>query len=570
LLYLVPLEAMENPFRLLISLLFTACFLLPGLSRAQTDRQSVDSVIVTGRIRNLSARLYRESPTVLVSRNNILQASRELVRSAPLNVDGTFRVSMPLIYTQEEMYFTYGRISTAFLASAGALSIELDADSLFTVAVPFRFGGVNAQVNQQFARYKAFEATYANKPDGQKLSARANGMSDENAYRIISSAYHMPFQAFAAKEKTFPLLNRWVGFTDRYNAAAFMYDKATYENEELDKALNDSLRPAHDQVLTAARASAMNRFASYVTQRISAQVSNGRSNGLTVRALSLLLERYGKNLTAEERLRLNDYALNNSARASDLKFFDGLVKRNPDTLQRLVNYETLIQRSIRLYDSSSVDYLAAYWLATSLPGLTLDYARLLYNYARPQVNEPDLERSLDELYRLEVKDSTRIRSAMKTLRNAGHKAGSLEISPGVFVTRDDLGNGSSLLDQVINANRGKVIYLLLISPSDEAGRQAALDAQRLRSSYSSRDFALVYLPMSGNDKSLWPEMATRYNLSGDHLLLTDSQLFDAVERMRAEGELSVTIINRVGKIDKRNAPLPGEFDEARKAINKNL
>ena len=98
-------------------------------------------MIVTGRIRNLSARLYRESPTVLVSRNNILQASRELVRPAPLNVDGTFRVSLPLIYPQEEMYFNYGRISTAFLAAPGTLTIDLDADSLFTAAVPFPVWG---------------------------------------------------------------------------------------------------------------------------------------------------------------------------------------------------------------------------------------------------------------------------------------------------------------------------------------------------------------------------------------------------------------------------------------------
>ncbi|GAB3887558.1 hypothetical protein [Spirosoma agri] len=559
---------MKNPCHLVVVLLFIACCVVPVFANAQSDR--ADSVIVTGRIRHLSARLYRESPTVLVSRNNILQASRELFRSAPLNVDGTFRVSMPLIYTQEEMYFTYGRISTAFLTSAGTLTIELDADSLFTVAVPFKFGGVNAQVNQQFARYKAFEATYPNKPDGKKLSDRINGMGDDAAYKSLSSAYQAPLVAFAAKEKPFPLLTRWVGSANRYNAAAFLYDKATFENDELTKTLDDSLRPANDQLLTAARASAMNRFANYVTQRITVQAGNSRTNGLTVRALAILLERYGKNLTADERLRLSDYALSNSARASDLRFFDGLVKRNPDTLQRLVNYETLIQRSVRQYDSSAVNYLAAYWLATSLPGLTLDYSRLLYSYARPQVKEPALEQSLDELYRLEVKDSIRIRSAMQTLRQAGRKATSLEISPGVFVTRDDLGNGSSLLDQVINANRGKVIYLLLTSPTDEAGRQAALDAQRLRNSYSSRDFALIYVPMSGTDKSLWPEMATRYNLSGDHLLLTDAQLFDAVDRLRPDNDMSATVINRVGKIEKRNAALPGDFDEARKVINKNL
>ncbi|GAB2529210.1 hypothetical protein [Spirosoma aerophilum] len=556
---------MKNHCRLISRLLLNVLFWVPLLSQAQTD-----SVVVTGRIRNLSARLYRESPTVLVSRNNILQASRELVRPAPLNIDGTFRVSLPLIYPQEEMYFNYGRISTAFLAAPGTLTIDLDADSLFTAAVPFRFGGVNAQVNSQFARYKAFEATFPDKPDGKKLTGQIANQSNVKAFDILLAAYRAPFVRFAGREKVFPLVSRWISANNRYNAAAFLYDKAAYEGEKIPTSLSDSLRPANDIILTAARASAMNRFANYATQLVNAESGNSRTNGLTVRALSILLERYGKNLTADERIRLSDYALANSAKASDLKFFDGLVKRNPDTLQRLVNYEMLIQRSIRQFDTVAVNYVSAYWLATSLPGLTLNFAKLLYGYGRPQIKDPALAQSLDELYRLEVKDSTRIRAAIETLRKAGNTAKSLEISPGVFATRATSGNGSMLFDEVVNANRGKVIYMLLFSPTDEAGRQAAMDAQRLRNAYSARDFSLVYLPMPGADQSLWPEIAARYNLAGDHLLLTDSQLIDAIERLRSDGDLSGTVINRTGKIVKRSAPLPGNFEEVGKLIDKNL
>ncbi|AUD07507.1 hypothetical protein [Spirosoma pollinicola] len=556
---------MKNRYRLFCRLLFSAFFLAPMLGHAQTD-----SVIVTGRIRNLSARLYRESPTVLVSRNNILQANRELVRPAALGIDGTFRVSLPLIYPQEEMYFNYGRISTAFLAASGTLTIDLDADSLFTAAVPFRFGGVNAQVNSQFARFKAFEASFPDKPDGKKLTTKLTGLSTEKSFDVLLAAYRAPFDKFAVKEKVFPLVSRWIMANNRYNAAAFLYDKATYEGEKIPNSLTDSLRPANDLILTAARSSAMNRFAAYAAQRVTTEATNSRTNGLTVRALSLLLERYGKNLTADERIRLSDYAMANSAKASDLKFFDGLVKRSPDTLQRLVNYEMLIQRSIRQFDSLAVNYVAAYWLATSLPGLTLNFAELLYDYGRPQVKDQALAQSLDELYSLEVKDSTRIRAAIQTLKKAGNTASSLEISSGVFVTKATRGNGATLFDQVVNTNRGKVIYLLFFSPTEEPDRQAAIDAQRLRNAYSTRDFALVYLPLPGTDQSLWPEIAARYNLEGDHLLLTDSQLIDAVDRLRSDNDLSGTIINRTGKIVKRNAPLPGAFDEVKKLIDKNL
>ena len=551
---------MKNLDQLLFRFVLLTFFCQPLLSYAQTD-----SVIVTGRIKNLSARLYREASSVSVSRNNILQASRELVRPAPLSVDGTFRVSLPLIFPQEELYFNYGRISTAFLAAPGSITIDLNADSLFSVAVPFKFGGVNAQVNNQFARYKAFEATYPDKPDGKKLTELVENKSNSDAFDALVASYQAPFRGFAAKSKPFPLVTHWITGNNTYNAAAFLYDKATYEQEKLPTSLDDSLRPPNYPLLTAARASAMNRFGVYATQRLTNDAN--RTNGITVQALASLIMRYGKNLTASERERLEGYVTTTQARTADLRFFDGLVKRSPDTLQRLVNYEMLIQRSRRQFDTAGANYLAAYWLATSLPGLTLNFTRLLYDYARPLVHDRQLAKSLDELYGLQVQDSTRIRAAMQTLRKASGRANALEISPGVFVTSSNVSSGSELLDQVIDANRGKVIYLVLTSPADEAGRQTALDAQRLRANFNSRDFALVYVPIP-TEKLFWPEMATRFNLSGDHLLLTDEQFTDVASRFRTDGGQSAMVVGRTGKVIKRNAPLPGEFDEARKVIDK--
>lgn len=556
---------------LLLAAYYTPIILLAQPDRRTAERPTVDSVIITGRIQNLSARLYRESPTVLVSRNNILQASRELVRPAPLNVDGTFRVALPLIYPQEEMYFNYGRISTAFLAAPGTLSIDLDADSLFTAAVPFRFGGVNAQVNSQFARYKAVEAALPNKPDNTKLSEQVGEKSASETYITVLTAYQTPFRQFAARQTTFPLVSRWVQSINRYNAAGFVYDKATFEGDRLPVSLNDSLRPANDRLLTAARASAMNQFAQYATQRASVPEAGGSGNGLSVRALSSLLLRYGRNLTETEQARLRGYVDNdNTAKASDLRFFQSLVKRSSDTIQRLAAYENLIRRSRAEFNDESVSYLTAYWLANALPTLTLNFAKLLYSYARPQVTDPQLAQSLDELYRLEVGDSTRVRAAVQKLQPATAKLINAEISPGVFITRDATGDGSALLDQLVATNRGKVIYLLLTSVADEAGRQAALDAQRLRSTYRSRDFALVYLPVLSTDPTSWAEFSTKNNLAGDHLLLTEEQLSEVAQRLRPQGEVSATVINRVGKIVKRNAPLPGAFEEVRKVVEKSL
>lgn len=548
--------------------LFSACFAV-FFCFSSLAQPPVDSIIVKGRIRNLTARLYRESPTVFISRSNILQAGREFVRPAPLNVDGTYRVALPLIYPQEELYFNYGRIATAFLASTGSITIDLDADSLFTAAVPFQFGGVHAQVNNQFARYKAFEAALPNKPDSKKLSAQVSDKNASETFQTVLRVYQTPFQTFSARQTPFPLVSRWVRSVNRYNAASFVYEKATYEEKPLPVSLNDSLRPPGDPLLTAARASAMNRFASYATQQVSTEASL-RSNGLSVRTLSALLLRYGSNLTDTERVRLEEYMDKNTARTSDLRFFDGLIKRSNDSITRLVNYQNLIRRCQGRFDSAAVQYITAYVLANSLSNLTLDLTNLLYSYARPQVKDPLLLQSLDELYRLEVKDSVRIRAAVQTLRNAKKQASALEISPGVFVTQNQATDGSALVDQVIAANRGKVVYLLLASGDEEADRQAALDAQRLQTTYRSRDFAVVYLPIPGMTPNQWPEFAVKNNLVGDHLLLTGNQLGDVLQRLRPDENLSATVINRVGKIVKRNAPLPGAFEEVRKVIDKNL
>ncbi|WP_288427710.1 hypothetical protein [uncultured Spirosoma sp.] len=548
--------------------------LLCTLLLSSTGFAQVDSVVVSGRIRNLSARLYREAPTVLIGRNNILQASRELIKPAPLNVDGTFRVSIPLIYTQEELYFNYGRISTAFLAAPGTLTIDLNADSLFTVAVPFRFGGVNAQVNQQYARYKAFEASYPDKPDAKKLSNDISGAVTNTSFVLLNQAFQKTFRAFAAKEKPYPLLARWIEADNRYAAASFLYDRLIVgEDLRQPTALSDSISLANDMILTASRTQAMNRFATFANRQIVSKASQQAQRGLAVNKLSGLILRYGKNLTDTEKARLQEFAETNAARNADLRFLTDLVRRNNEVIQSLVNYEFLIQESRKQYDDDRREYMTAFWLVNSFPILTLAQDKLLYGYARPQLINRQLGESLDELYRLEVKDSVVMTQAIATLDKSGEATTELEVASGVFVTRDKSGRttGSALFDNVINANRGKVVYVLFTSNESEAGRQASLDAQRLRNTYDARDLTIVYLPMLTSDEQpVWVEAAARDKLVGDHLLLSSSQLDDIAGRLRYDDLPSATIINRTGKIIKRNAPLPADLDEARKAIDKGL
>ena len=107
------------------------CLASAHFSQAQT---AVDSVVVSGQVQHLSARLYRQSPTVSVSRTNILRGGADQTFVAPLQTDGRFRVAVPIIYPLEEMAFQVGNATTAFLATAGGVTINIDNDSLYVAA----------------------------------------------------------------------------------------------------------------------------------------------------------------------------------------------------------------------------------------------------------------------------------------------------------------------------------------------------------------------------------------------------------------------------------------------------
>ncbi len=543
---------------------------LPLFFGSLTSFAQTDSVIITGQIRHLTARLYRESPRIVVSRNNILQPDRELARSAPLNVDGSFRVALPLIYPQEELYFSFSRVSTAFLAAPGKLTIDLDADSLFVAAVPFRFGGVNAQVNQQFARFQAFEATQE-KPTGKQLTRQTQAKTDGAAFAFLTETYRKPFTAFAARETVFPLVYRWANSRIRYNAAAFLYDKARFENHDLAETLTDSLRPANDPILTAARAVAMGQFGEYAVQRFAeADATPGKTSGLSIRTIATILDRYTPNLTDAEHVRLRGYAAANAARAVDLRFFQQLTARNPDTLQRITNYASLIERTFADYDSTAAQYATGYWLAKSLPGLTLDFTGLLYTYARPLLREKRLAQSLDELYTVETKDSLRIRTAIRRLPPPARPINALELTEGVFMTRNQTADGAALFERVLATLRGRVVYVLAYDPTDEAGQQAALSAQRIGEVFRARDMALLYVNAPNAIIPAFQEFAAKHKLTGDHLVLTTDQWQAIAGRLQPEAMPFTAVIGRTGKTIKTNAPLPDKFDEVRALIQKGL
>jgi len=537
--------------RLLISILL---LLTPLLSVAQTD-----SVTVSGRILNLTPRLYRQSPSVLISRNNLLQPNAELTRPAPLNPDGTYSVTMPIVFGQEEMYFSFASVSTAFLAAPGSLTINLNADSLFRAAVPFVFGGVNARVNAQYARYKAFEAQQP-KIDTEKLSKQISGQDLARAFVKVRTTYFQPFEKFSREiEKPFPLVKDWLSSANRYNAASFVYDIATYETRSVPRTLDDSLRPQTDPILTAARTVAIERMTNFILQ-----FQGGANQSLPIGDLAGLLLRYGKQLTDSEYENLTKWQQAKTARASDLRQMQRIMERNGDTLQRIVNYQLLLNRAKPLIDSASRQTLMAYVLTSSLPTLTIDQARLLYGFARPQLTDERLIQSLDELYRMAVGDSVKIRRAVAQLN--AKPVVNADIGSGIFASKMGEMSGSALLKEWAKTNRSRLVYALLWSTGNENSLRSAALAQRLRDIYPPDELTLLYIGIPTDKSSLNEEYIVRNNLKGDHLLLTGNQY----ENLGFDGFGGGVLLDRSGKVVKRDVPLPDQFDELNKQIQRQL
>ncbi|WP_375447089.1 hypothetical protein [uncultured Fibrella sp.] len=523
----------------------------------------VDSVIITGQVRRLSAKLYRQSPSVLVTRTNILRGGIEQAFPAPLQPDGRFRVAVPIVYPQEEMQFVLGNISTPFLASAGRLSIDVDNDSLYVAAVPFQFGGMNAQVNQQFAQYKAFEAK--NKPDEatqQRTLKRALNGNINQTYTTLSQAFLAPFNQFTAQKVVFPLVRDWVLTNVRYDAAAYVFDKALQEQQTIPATYFKDLIADADAPLTASRANALSRLGAYAGMRIQQETPSG-GRGIRIRTLAQLLEQYGTGLTDNDRQRLAVFRETNTARTADVRYLSKLLEKNPDTLTRLLTYENAIQTARPLFDSLTLDYLKAYMMTMTTGESTLSMVQVLGQYIAPKIGDKYLKQSFNDMIGQALRDTALVRKARAEYlvleKQPGVNSGF--VSDGIYVTTGTNRTGSELLQKVIDQNRGRVVYVVLWAPKSEPERQLARDAQRLRDAFLPRDLTILYVSTNDEDETLWLESIVRNRLKGEHIRLSETQTYSVFNTLNLSDMSPVRLYTPQGKLVKKEATLPDKFDQ---------
>lgn len=523
----------------------------------------VDSVIVSGQVRRLSAKLYRQSPNVLVTRTNVLRGGIEQAFPAPLQPDGRFRVAVPIVYPQEEMQFVLGNVSTAFLASAGNLTIDIDNDSLYVAAVPFQFGGTNAQANQQFAQYKAFEAT--NKPNEatqQRTLKRALNGDINQTYTILNQDFLVPFNQFSAQKVVFPLVRDWVLTNARYDAAAYVFDKALQKQQTLSADYFKALTTDSDAILTASRANALSRLGAYAGMRIQQKTPSG-GRGVRIRTLAQLLEQYGTGLTANDRQRLATFRETNTARTADINYLSKLVERSPDTLTRLLTYENAIQTARPLFDSLTLDYLKGYMMTTTTPESTLSMVQLLGQYISPKIGNTYLKQSFDDMIGQALRDTTLVRKARADYLVLEKKPGinSGFVSDGIYVTTGTNRSGSDLLQKAIDQNRGRVVYVVLWSTTSEPERRLARDVQRLRDVFPLRDLTILYVSTNTDDDALWLESIVRNRLKGEHIRLSEEQTYSIFNTLNLSDVSPARLYTPQGKLIKKAALLPDQFDQ---------
>ncbi|WP_234735121.1 hypothetical protein [Tellurirhabdus bombi] len=553
-------------------LLLTFCFFLT-VSCALA--QKMDSVTIKGRIKNLTVDLYRQSPTVSVSRSNILQASREMTRTAQLEPDGSFQLTLPKIYPYEEMYFRFSNVSSVFLASSGTIEIGLDADSLYVTELPFRFGGNLANVNNQLARFKAYEAKNRKPADNRRLQQRLERKSADGTFLTLVEEFSKLSNEYKAQNTLQPLLNDFLTSTIRYEAATYLFDKYTAEELTLPASVLDSLRPAKDPFMSIARATAYDRLSVYLVQKVNrrpVQASNrSTQNGLAIQRLAELLLRYGSGLTNTEKSKLNEIISKGGAQNKDLPLINRVYERNADTLSKLVPYEALLAQIDKSSDSTEGEFLTGQLIAQSWLQSTLNETRLTYAHFTPRVSSRNYKLSFSELYNLQIKDSAAIRGVNQLVKKQASPGNPISVMPGVaLLDASALPNGSfpsgrDVANKIREQGRGRLIYVITWSDQIEQTQDMALQAQSLAEQFRN-DLLVVYLCAGDLNKSFWQEWVARNKPRGLHVFAPDENASEIMLALRTLDMPSAALLGRDGKFIKRQAPLPDKVDEIQRLI----
>ncbi|WP_247236274.1 thioredoxin family protein [Telluribacter sp. SYSU D00476] len=557
---------MIRPITLLLLFLFV-------YSHSQAQR--ADSVIIRGRILNLTAPLYRQAPAITFTRNNLLQPQSELARQAPLQADGSFRVALPLIFPQEEVYLDYGgKVFTTFLASPGQVEITFDADSMFKARRLFYFAGVNAEANNQYARYAMEESRLLreNKRLGANFYDHLWEQGTLPVRRAVQNRADLRLSALRAAADQgviAPALQRWARAITDEEQLTTLYEHAMANGVQVERDLLDSLNRLIASPLTLQRITWGQTFSNYATRQITeAAFANPNWNrSLPVDLLAQLIKTYVSPLSQSERVQLDRIISEERISRDGVDFLSSLYGRNRRLLDIITQFEKMKRAYSELYNSTAAEFLMARYLVDQFYLYNLDQQKIMYNHVRRQLEVPRIRQSLDELYRLEVKDSTLVRLA-QTRTDLGQDP--TEVLPGIWIAQSE-GNGREWFKRIEELYKNKALYLVKWSLRDEASRREVAFVPALRAQLPD-DVEVIYIHLPTEEmppaQELWRQYILRHQLRGVHLYLNDAQAMQLLFRLNPISVPTFGILKPNGKNFTRRAPPPSEGAEAYKSLMK--
>lgn len=532
-----------------------------------------DSLIIKGRITNLNGRLYRQAPFITFSRNNILQPQSELSKQADLQADGTFRVSLPMLFPQEEIYLEYGgRAFTTFLGSPGTVEVTFDGDSIGKARKLFYFAGANADANNQYPLYLAadnqrlsssrtlgtefFKTFWDKSPSDARFAAEGRG-----ELRLGS------VKAATQNTVASPVLYNWVKSVTDEEQLQVLYEHALGNQYQVSRALLDSLKRLDKAPLTGQRVIWANRFGNYADQLVEGKKfeNPSRTNSLPVKLMATLIRDNSKNLSADDRQHLERIAVNGLAEKGELDFMNKLFARNELVLNLLFNFERENRIYGDLFDSTATEFLKVRYLAKNLYKYTYPQQILLNSHIKSRTGIPQFKQSLDEIVQLEIKDSADIRKLVnfKDVRTAP-----VEALPGYFLTASN-DRGNSWFNGVLDGLKGKTVYIVKWNIEDAKSREE-LDFIPALQARVPEDVVFLFVHLATDDytvsDAILRQYMVRHRLKGIHMSVNENQAMDLLFRLNPLDLATFSLVRPNGKFAMKNAPAPSETEKTAKTI----
>ncbi|MDQ6477022.1 hypothetical protein [Dyadobacter sp. LHD-138] len=534
---------------------------------------STDSLIIKGRILNLTGRLYRQAPAITFSRNNILQPKSELTKQAPLQADGTFRVSLPVFFPNEEIYLDYnGKAGTAFLGSKGEIEITFDGDSISKAKKLFYFAGVNATANNQYAEYLA----------ALNKAFTANSVLGTNFYKTFWEKSPAAAETAAANRADLrstvigkmtsgisdPSLTQWTqSITDdeKLQNLYEYYLSNPLETPSSNKSFTDLSR-LNQSPLTAQRVSLADRLGNFADIKKEERLNSGsRASSLQVKLMATMIKDHTGPFSEDEAEKLNGIIGRGKAEKIELDFLNTLYKRSSSKLDLFFAFEADSRSNHSLFDSVASDFLSARYLPENFHKFSYKNQVVLNDYIQTRLKSSQFRQSLNELVRLEVKDSVNM---AKMMAFRGTKPTPTEVLPEYWLAESE-GRGNDFISNIVDLYKGKTLYLLKWNIDDPKSREELDYASALRSRLPTTvEFLYVHLPNEevAVSTDLVKQYIVRHQLKGVHLFLNSNQLIELLIKLNPLDSATFAIIKPNGKFATKKAPAPSQTDEVINAI----